>query len=127
MITDMLKQIHAHRHRNHISAPKKDTADASLTSGDKPTRKPYKRSASVVEMDIEAQDVIDNMLAAIADFQKNHKDATRMVLVRCIAELKKDNRYIIHPRSRLWRIRMIYRRRTYLQFGLNSTLTLNRT
>lgn len=91
MITDMLKQIHSHRHRNHISAPKKDTADASLTSGDKPTRKPYKRSASVVEMDIEAQDVIDNMLKAIADFQNKHKDATRMVLVRCIAELKKDN------------------------------------
>ena len=32
------------------------------------------------------------MLKKIAAFQRAHKEATRMLLVRCIAEIKKFNR-----------------------------------
>merc|ERR1712222_272888 len=34
------------------------------------------------------------MLNNIADFERAHEDATRMLLIRCIAEIKKHNRCI---------------------------------
>lgn len=100
MITDMLDNIHSHRRRNHLRAPKANgeadaeeaAAGAKSASGKEqfqPRR--YKSRPSVVEMDIESQDVIDTMLRGIAEFQREHRDATRMMLVRCVAELKKCN------------------------------------
>ena len=90
MITDMLKNIRLHRHRNHILVP--GTPKEDSPKDDEPVQHRYKKRASVVEMDIESQDVIDSMLKKIAAFQRAHKEATRMLLVRCIAEIKKFNR-----------------------------------
>jgi len=89
MITDMLKNIHLHRRRNHVLAPQTPKEDSP--KDDEPVIQRYKSRASVVEMDIESQDVIDSMLKKIAAFQRAHKEATRMLLVRCIAEIKKFN------------------------------------
>ena len=90
MITDMLKNIRLHRHRNHILVP--GTPKEDSPKDDEPVQHRYKKRASVVEMDIESQDVVNNMLHKIADFQREHKDAMRMLLVRCITEIKKHNR-----------------------------------
>lgn len=89
MITDMLKNIRLHRHRNHILVP--GTPKEDSPKDDEPVQHRYKKRASVVEMDIESQDVVNNMLHKIADFQREHKDAMRMLLVRCITEIKKHN------------------------------------
>ena len=90
MITDMLKNIHLHRHRNHILAP--GTPKEDPPKDDEPIKPRYKQRESVVEMDIESQDVVNNMLRKIADFQRVHKDATRTLLVKCITEIKKHSR-----------------------------------
>jgi Ca2+-binding EF-hand superfamily protein len=89
MITDMLKNIHLHRHRNHILAP--GTPKEDPPKDDEPIKPRYKQRESVVEMDIESQDVVNNMLHQIAEFQRSHKDGMRMLLVRCITEIKKHN------------------------------------
>ena len=86
----MLKNIRLHRHRNHILVP--GTPKEDSLKDDEPVQHRYKKRASVVEMDIESQDVVNNMLRKIADFQRAHKDAMRMLLVRCITEIKKHNR-----------------------------------
>ena len=90
MITDMLKNIHLHRRRNHILVP--GTPKEEPPNDDEPVQNRYKKRESVVEMDIESQDVVNNMLHQLAEFQRSHQDAMRMLLVRCITEIKKHNR-----------------------------------
>lgn len=89
MITDMLEHIHRYRHRNHIV--EKSQVETTNNNGIQPRPSVSERS-SVVEVDIETQDVVDDMLHAIADFQIKHMEGTRLMLTRCITELKNHKR-----------------------------------
>lgn len=96
MVTDMLEQIHRHRRRNAKAAAdgKGLNDDDDYDDDDESEAVPinrYKSRPSVVEMDIESEDVMDNMLKCLAEYQLAHREDIRELLTEIIGGIKESS------------------------------------